>query len=363
VKRVIFINPFGIGDVLFTTALISQIKIAYPDSFLGYWCNERVGPLLEGQPLIDRVFAFSRGDAKRIARRSRLESIRRSLALWSELRRFRFDVALDFSLDHRYSLIAKTTGIKRRIGFNYKGRGRFLTDKINLTGYCGKHVIEYYLDLLGFLDIIPKSGEIKLAVPQAEEGGARRLLLASGIKEGDSIVGLAIGGGASWGKEATRKQWPPESFAKLAEMLNLKAAVKVLLLGDDADRPVAAKVKAAAGNCVIDLTGKTSLGGLAAVIAKLALLVANDGGPLHMAAALGIKTVSLFGPVDPLAYGPYPSGNKRHIVLRKSPGCSPCYNNFRLAVCSGDNRCLKDISVQEAFDAAGRLLGKVNVDA
>ena len=322
-----------------------------------------MGPLLEGQPLINTVFAFSRGDAKRIAKRSRLESIRRSWGVWSALRKSRFEITLDFSLDHRYGLIAKAAGIKRRIGFNYKGRGRFLTDKIDIAGYADKHVIEYYLDLLGFLGIIPQSAAMELFVSPGEKLRAREALFAVNVKKSDSIVALAIGGGASWGRDALRKHWPEENFARLAQRITRELGAKVLLLGDGSEKEIAARVKIIAGSSVIDLTGSTDLKALAAVIANSDLLIANDGGPMHMAVALGIKTVSFFGPVDPLAYGPYPADNKRHIVLRKPPGCSPCYNNFRLAVCSRDNRCLKDISVQEAFDAAGRLLEKVNADA
>jgi len=355
-KRILLINPFGIGDVLFTTPLIREIKRQYPDCFLGYWCNERVCDILATNPCLDKVFGLSRGDLKKISRRSRLESTRRLWGLFSDLKKAKFEAALDFSLDHRYSLIAKFAGIKKRIGFNYKNRGRFLTDKIDIEGYCDKHTSEYYLDLLNFLGIIPKSSNLELFVADDEKLKAQELFTDLGIKENDLVVGMAIGGGASWGKDASRKHWPAEKFAQLADRLTRDLGAKVLILGDQEERLLSAKVMEISANRLIDLTGRTDLRGLAAVIAKLSLLIANDGGPLHMAVALGRPTVSFFGPVDPRLYGPYPPDEKRHLVLRQSMDCSPCYLKFRLVPCHKDMECLKSISVEDAFIAVKRLL-------
>ncbi len=354
-KKVLIINPFGIGDVLFTTPLAREIKRQYPDCSLGYWCNERVQDILITNPHIDKVFGLSRGDVKRIAQDSKLESARRFLGLLSALKKAKFEVALDFSLDHRYGLIAKLLGIKKRIGFNYKNRGRFLTDKINIEGYCDKHVSEYYLDLLNFLGIIPKSRNLELFIPDEEKLKAQRLLVNLGIQDNDLVIGIAVGGGASWGRDAARKHWPAQNFAQLANRLIRDLRAKVVVLGDGQEKPIAARVMEITDNQAIDLTGSTSLEESAAVIDRLNLLIANDGGLLHMAVSLGKKSVSFFGPVDPRVYGPYPPDEKRHIVLQHVMDCSPCYLNFRLALCYKDLECLKDIGIEEALTAAKRL--------
>ncbi len=153
-KKFLIINPFGVGDVLFTTPVITSLKDKYPDSTIGYWCNERVKDIFADDPNIDKIFALSRGDLKRTYGNSRLEGIKRFLWLAFSIKKEKFDVVLDFSLDHRYSLLAKLLGIKKRIGFNYKNRGRFLTDKIDIDGYEDKHVVEYYLDLLKFIKML-----------------------------------------------------------------------------------------------------------------------------------------------------------------------------------------------------------------
>ena len=144
-KKFLIINPFGIGDVLFTKQVIRAIRDNYPDAFIGYWCNERVEGLFKNNPNINKIFAFSMGDFKRVRHESVTEAGSRLIRVLRGIRRERFDISLDFSSEHRYSLLAKILGIKRRVGFNYKNRGRFLTDKIDTNGYSSKHVVEYYL--------------------------------------------------------------------------------------------------------------------------------------------------------------------------------------------------------------------------
>lgn len=354
-RRFLFINPFGIGDVLFTTPVIRSIKKAYPDSFIGYWCNERVQGVLAGNPHIDRIYALSRGDLKKLFRESWFRGITRSLQLFDAIKEGKFDISLDFSLDHRYSFVTKIAGIKGRVGFDYKGRGRNLTEKIALAGYNGRHITEFYLDLLSLFAISPDSGKTDLFLSQSDSLKAGELLGSFGVKDSDFFVGIAAGAGASWGKDASLKHWPAEKFALLAEKIYSELGVKVLILGDTTETHISGLIINSAKGNIIDLTGKTDLKELAAVLSRLKLLVANDGGPLHMAVALGVKTVSLFGPVDERVYGPYPRGND-HVVIKKDIDCRPCYNNFRLAECQNNRRCLSDISVDEVFKTVKDLL-------
>lgn len=354
-ERFLIINPFGIGDVLFTTPVIRAIKENKPDSFIGYWCNRRVEELLKYNKKIDKIFALSRGDIKKLYSKSKLEGLRRSWGLFFEIKKEGFQTALDYSLDHRYGLISKLAGIKKRIGFNYKERGRFLTDKLELVGYSDKHVIEYYLDLLKFINIKPHSYDLELAVSEEDKAGVKKDLASYGIKDNDLLIGISCGGGASWGVDASLKHWPAVSFAQLADKIIERFAARVLILGDESERPIAESVINNMKNKAIDLTGKTDLSDLVALIDNLKILVTNDGGPLHIAVSLKKKTLSFFGPVDPLVYGPYPVSN-RHIVLKKNLECSPCYRNFRLSGCLKDKECLRSISVEEALQAVSDLL-------
>ena len=353
-ERFLIINPFGIGDVLFTTPVIRALKKKYPGCFIGYWCNERVSALLKNSPDIDRIFALSRGDIKRIYKGRPLKGIAVLLKLIKEIKGEHFGAAFDFSLDSRYGFWSKSAGIKKRIGFDYKNRGRFLTDRIRLEGYSGKHVVEYYAGLLKFIGIEPEDKSLYLAVSGENRSKAKGRLLKSGIEPASPVVGIAPGGGASWGNDAIYKQWPAEKFGQLAARLIKDQEKRVVLLGSADDKPLAGII-CGYDDRIVDLTGKLGLEEAAAVVKELKLLVCNDGGPLHMAASLGVKTVSIFGPVDEKVYGPYPPGEK-HGVVKKDLPCRPCYKNFRFNGCFNGRRCLKDVTVDEVYEKVKTLL-------
>ena len=153
-NRILFINPFGIGDVLFTTPVIRTIKESNPDLVIGYWCNKRVEDILKHNPCIDKIFALSRGDIKKIYKESLFKGFLTFLGLIKDIRKEKFDASIDFSLDHRYGLWSKIAGIRQRIGYNYHNRGRFLTKSLKIADYYkAKHVVDYYLDLLKLIDI------------------------------------------------------------------------------------------------------------------------------------------------------------------------------------------------------------------
>jgi len=356
-KKILIINPFGIGDVLFTTPVIRALKEVYPDSIIGYWSNLRVRPLIESNLYVNKVFALSRGDIKKLYEESFFKGFLSSLKLVLGLKKERFNICLDFSLDHRYSLLAKIVGIKRRIGFNYKNRGRFLTDKIDISGYNDKHAVEYYLDLLKFLNITPKQKDLELNVPESSQAKLELIFKRSGVLRADLLIGIAPGAGGSWGKDASYKHWPALKFAQVADRLVDNFKAKVILFGDESENPIADVIANAMRNKPVDLVGKISLELLPAAIKKCGLFISNDGGPMHMAVALGVKTVSVFGPVDEVVYGPYPD-RRNHAVLIWNGACRPCYKNFRVPVCERDKECLKAISVEEVYKVAERLLNE-----
>jgi ADP-heptose:LPS heptosyltransferase len=155
------------------------------------------------------------------------------------------------------------------------------------------------------------------------------------------------------------KHWSPLKFAQLADRLTENFLAKVVILGAKAEMPLADIIVAAAKNKIINLVGKTNPEELAAIMSLMGLIITNDGGPLHMAVALGVKTVSVFGPVDDLVYGPYPPSGK-HIVVKRDIDCRPCYKNFRFNGCSHNRNCIDEISTEEVFQAASRLIKNEN---
>ncbi len=353
--NILIINPFGIGDVLFTTPVVESLKKAVPESDISYWCNQRVADILRDNPAVKRVFALSRGDLKKVFQESKAEGMRRLFSLYSVIKKGKFAICLDFSLDHRYSLLAKLAGIKKRIGFNYKKRGRFLTHKIAIGGYSGKHMIEHYLGLLAFLDIKPSVKQMALNVNADSRIKVKQIFSRLGIRDDKNIIGIAPGAGASWGKDAAFKHWPAAKYAQLADRLIEELKAQVVILGDATERAITDKLLDCMHNHPFDLCSRTSLSELTAAIDRLSLLITNDGGPLHMAVARGIKSVSIFGPVDESVYGPYPPSGK-HLILKSDISCRPCYNNFRLNPCEAQRRCIEGLEVNTVFEAVRRLL-------
>lgn len=353
-KYILIVNPFGIGDVLFSTALIEAIGRLVEGCHIGFLCNRRTEALLRNNPLVDWIFVFEKDEYRNLWKESKVRCFRKFASLLKEIKVKRFDTVFDLSLSRQFGFFTWLIGIPRRIGFNYRKRGVFLTDKIDIKGYNYKHIVEYYLDLLGLVDLKPTTNYLMLYVSDADKKWAKDFLMANGIKEGDLIVGIVPGGGASWGKDATFKHWGGEKFAQVADQLIEKHKAKVIIFGDEAETDICNGVRNNMKDIAVMACGKTALLQFAALMGMCNLVIANDGGPLHIAVAMGAKTVGIFGPVDEKVYGQYPS-NEKHKVVKSNLECQPCYRNFKLVDCDM-RRCLDEIAPEDVFKAAEEAL-------
>lgn len=359
--KILIINPFGIGDVLFTTPLIKNLRNQFPSSFIGFVCNNRVAPVLSGNKNLNELFVFDKGDFRVLWNLSKIDCIRQFFGFLKIIKSRKFDVVIDLSLGHQYSFFLMMLGVPVRIGYNFKGRGRFLTHKIDITGYHDKHITGYYADLFYFLckeaGICAKplaDERLEIFISDKHIEWAEKFLFENGIQREDKIAAIIPGGGVSWGGSAVYKQWPAQDFARVADELTEKRALKIILLGGPDDADACNAVLDSMSKKAIFACGKTDLLQFAALLKKCVLAVTNDGGPLHMAVANGVKTVSLFGPVDENVYGPYPS-SKEHVVLKEDVDCRPCYKEFKFKQCQ-TRRCLLNIKPQDVIKAAEKLL-------
>lgn len=354
-KKILLINPFGVGDVLFTTPIIHTLKDAFPGVKLGYLCNNRPVDIIKNNPYIDYVFIYDRDEFVALRKKSFLAWVKKSLEFLGQIKAERFDAALDFSLNTQYGFFSWYAGIKNRIGYDFKKRGGFLTKRIGLSGYSEKHIVEYYGGLLKCLGIDLKYSNLELYLKKEDKESIEGILSKEGISGSGFLIGIIPGAGRSWGKDAYLKHWRPEKFAQVADKLVENYKAKIIIMGDFSEKNLAQTVIDNMQNKAIGLSGLTTIGELAALLSMMKLVVTNDGGPLHMAVALGVKTVSIFGMVDEKAYGPYPPGNN-HIVIKKDLSCRPCYRNFRLSECLNSRRCIEDITVDEVYSAIQRLI-------
>jgi ADP-heptose:LPS heptosyltransferase len=130
-----------------------------------------------------------------------------------------------------------------------------------------------------------------------------------------------------------------------------------MIFGEESDREACAQIAGAIGSSAVDLSGQTSLRQFVGLVARCDLVVSNDGGPLHIAASQDVPTVSIFGPVDPHVYGPYPGDPTRHKVIRMDGlPCRPCYHRFKLPPCPYERACLTTISSEEVIEACTMVL-------
>ncbi len=357
--NILIINPFGVGDVIFSTPLIEVLKDNYPDSFIGYICNKRAYEVIKANPHLNKIFIYEKDDYRITWQKSKIECIKKVLNFLKEIKKEKFDVIIDLSLGYQYSMFLKFIGVRRRLGFNYRNRGRFLTAKVNIDGFNDKHVIEYYLDILKLLNIDTTKYKLKPKVYLTKDDTiwANGFLRDNNIKKEDLLIGIIPGCGASWGMDAEYRRWNKEKFAKVADYAIGRHNAKVVLFGDSKEIRICEDIQRLMKNDVVVACGKTTLGEFIGILSMCKLVITNDGGPLHMAVGLGIKTVSIFGPVDETVYGPYPLDSNHIVISKKEMPCRPCYQKFKYKMCQ-DRICLKNIKTEEVTEAMDRLLLK-----
>lgn len=350
--KILIINPYGIGDVLFTTPLVSWLRQSFPQASIAYLANKRTADFLRVNPDIGQVFVYDRDEFAAIGRRRPLKFIQQWFDFIKRIRQEAFHVVFDLSLNSTFGFVSVVAGIEKRIGYDYRGRGLFLTDKIPLKAFEEKHIVEYYLDLLQKLPLpggrqhqaIHAPLSMPLRPPDIQ--WAKDWLSQQGFDHTKPLIALVPGGGLSWGKAAGLKRWPASSYADLAHKIIEKLDAAIILMGDSLDRSTSLLVAKGAHVPLYSAVGKTSVLQMAALFKQCRLVVVNDGGPLHVAVAAGVKTVSIFGPVDPKVYGPYPA--QGHGIVEKKCACQPCYRRFRMAICA-HQMCLRDLSVEKVY--------------
>jgi len=353
-KRILIVNPFGIGDVLFTTPLIANLKEAYPDAYIGYVCNARTKDILLNNPKVNTIFIYEKDAFRRVWRKSKTAGFLKFMKLLRSIRNKKFDIVFDLSLGREYGFFLWLAGIKKRVGYNYRNRGIFLTDTIDIAAYDAKHIVRYYLELLRRIGLEPRLKALEFPISEKDEQWAGDYLREQGVAANDMIIGLIPGGGASWGASAYKKQWQPHRFAQLAAQITARFGTAIMLLGDDHEVPLCNQIASLIREMPIMACGATTLSRFAALLKRCELVICNDGGPLHIAVSQGVKTISIFGPVDPLVYGPYPR-DENNIVVRKGLVCQPCYERFKMREC-GHADCLTTLEVKDVMAAVDRFL-------
>lgn len=355
-KNILVINTFGIGDVLFSTPLLRILKSRLPGARIDFMCNKRAEPVLINNKALNDILIFEKDDFRDALMKSKLEFIRKLTAFIGRIREKKYDLAIDLSLGYQISLLLKLAGVKKRIGFNYRNRGRFLTDKLNIGGFGDKHVVEYYLELLKLIGINGFGDRhLEFTLSSEAKAWADSFVKENGLEDKE-LVGLAPGSGKSWGADASYRRWSAQNFAYVArELAKKRKNAAFLIFGSKDEADLCRKVEEGIPVNSTNLCGKLPLQKSASLIGKCSILLCNDGGILHVALSQGVKTVSIFGPVDDKVYGPYPATPRNRIARTEGLSCRPCYKNFKHSIC-GDHKCLADIDRDKVLAMAEELM-------
>lgn len=338
-KRVLIVRTDRLGDVVLSTPVIQALREAWPDSYIAVMVSPQARDIVEGNPYLDEVIVFDKNRSRGL-----IGAVKFSIRLRKEM----FDIALVLHPLTRVHIILWLAGIKKRVGFNRKA-GFLLTSRIPHKKQLGaKHEIEYNFDVLRAAGIEP--GKKGLFVPVRPDDKLRvgRLLAENGIGSKDDYV--VIHPAAS----CPSKRWPAERFAKAADGIIEKFHKKIVIVAGANDGQFGQAAREAMDNEALDLSGDLSVGELAALLAGAKLLVSNDSGPVHIAAALGVPVVAIFGRSQPgLSFRRWGPVGENNVILHKDVGCLKCLAHE----CKSGFKCLTAIEAGEVVTAAGKLLG------
>ena len=304
-QRILVCQTGGwIGDMVLLTPALRALKHAYPQSHLTLLLRPRVADLMKTNPYVDACLV----DTKAAGR------FRSLLKLVNQIRERVFHVALVLHpTSFRNALLPFLAQVPTRVGSNISGRG------ILLTASCADstevHEVHRYLRVLQLLGIDTAPPDLEFWHTDTDRQAIQRLLQLEEISRYQPLIGLNLG--TTW----ETKRWAVENFARVIEHIaRLNTDAKIVLTGSPAEHEFAEAL--CSSSITINLVGKTTILQLGALLERCQVYLTCDSGPMHIAAAVGTSTVSLFGPTDPTRHRPYGPG---HAVIEKSVSCRPCY--------------------------------------
>ena len=345
VQRILVRSTNWVGDAVMTIPALEALRAQFPRAEIVLLSKPWVSELFWHHPAVNRQIIYKPG--------SEHQGPRGFLKLVQEIKAEKFDAAVLFQNAFQAAWMAWLARIPLRIGYARDHRGFLLNDAIEppVPAAYG-HQAHYYLQLLFRSGLIPKPepvAEIRIRLAEEEKAWALRKLDTLGLGGQRFIVGIAPG--AAFGPA---KRWLPERFAGLADRLIGALNADVLIFGSAAERPLADEIAGAMKHTPTIVAGETSLRELLSLMAGCRLIVANDSGPMHLAAAMGIPLVAIFGSTDERATGPLAT---RVRIVKKDVECSPCGRR----VCPIDFRCMAELSVEEVYRATLEFVKHWNI--
>lgn len=348
-NRILLIRPDHLGDVLLTSPAIHALKQAQPHlelhALVGPWSAD----VIANFPEIDLVLTLAFPGFTRTAKISLRSPYQLAVATAARLRRIGYGSAIIMRPDHWWgALVAHLAGIPTRIGYDLPDVAPYLTEAIMHTH---EHAVIQNVRLLKKWVATPKPEDLtnNFAVHDTDKAYINGYLSGWGISKDKPVICIHPGTGTAV------KHWLEEGWAKVADILTEQLEAQVIFTGSASELPLVQRIVGYMKQQPIIMAGDTRVNQLAALFQRAKVVLGPDSGPLHLAAAVHTPTVALFGPADPVEFGPWGSPQK-HIVLTSDIGCRPC----RVIDWTGDDLanhpCVREITVARVLEATRRVV-------
>jgi ADP-heptose:LPS heptosyltransferase len=328
IKKILCIKPRGIGDIILSTIVLENLKAALPNSEIHYLTEEFAKRAVENNPYVSKVLTYNKNKFV-------LSAIRK-------VRKEKYDLVFDFWSNPKTAQITFFSGAKYRVGFEKRGR-KYAYNFIGKTGSMGKHASEDNLVLLNVLDIPIISKKIIYQTTKEEILFAEDFLNKKFDRSNNLLIGIIPSGG--WqSKRCDALKW-----IEICKEIQKNIKAKFIILwgpGDEKD----AKIISEGLQPTPIMAPKSSFGELSALIEKCDLIIANDSGPMHVAAALGKPTLGIFGPTDPQAHRPY-SGNSSYVI-HSELDCIMCTK----LICPLNHECMLELPAEKVIREIEKLV-------
>ncbi len=330
-----------VGDAVMSVPALRELRRVFPDADIALHTRSWARGIFEDADFIDEILTFE-------PEKSPFKTV---LAQAKIYRQNCFDLAIVFPNSFESALVAKLGKVSRRFGYAKEGRSFLLTNAAKIPAWKNKqHEVFYYLNLIAQIEneisgaktVLQNEPRFDLTVSEERKRLARNFLEENGVDLSKKFVAFCAGS-----TNSNAKRWQTESYAELNDKIQTELGASVILIGAQNESDVSFEVAEKSKIKPIILTGRTDLAEATAILSVCGLLVSNDTGPAHVAAALGTKTITIFGPTNPLTTKPWNSE-----IVYKNVECAPCM----LRECPIDHRCMTRISAAEVFEIAERKL-------
>ena len=347
IRNILLIQLGDIGDVVLSFPCIRALRENFPQANLVVGVREKAAELIQDCSWSDGVISINQDERKWY------QEVIYQKNLILRLRRFNFDIAIDLRTGTRGAILTFLSGARQRVGFYATDgtlwRNRIFTHLAYLEGKPGQHMAAYYLNLLITYNLKTDNIWPETDIPIKKLKKVAELFKEENIPRDHPVI--AIQPFSLW----NYKEWGIEKYASLLRWITSEYGFPIIVTGSPEERERADEIKKMSGPNTFNLAGRTSIGIFAAVLKSCKLFIGGDSAGIHISAAVGTPTVSIFGPASPSHWAP--RGKQHTIVYNEKLSCVPC--DLKGCEGRGISRCLDELTVDDVKSVVKRQIDKI----